>query len=1106
MPKTHRNRAENPKWDRPNGAIFDQLLAYFEHRSGLKSPEASLEFMTMPRTLVQRLTPSLKFAGTGILLVGLSACSPDEGDQAKLNEGEGQDDAPVSAKLLAKDELPEEVTFNKHIRPIFSDTCFSCHGFDANTREADLRLDTPEGAYAALADAPDLKGIVPGDPENSEAWYRIISDDPTELMPPPKFHKPLSEYQKQLIKRWIEQGAKYEEHWAYIPMKRPEVPKPKKHAKLVRNPIDAFILKDLEDKGIEPSPLASPEVLRRRLALDLTGLPPADDTPTDPKAQIEQALASEAYGERMAVPWLDVVRFADTVGYHGDQNQRIFPFRDYVIDSFNSNKPFDEFVREQLAGDLLPNATEEQHIASGFNRLNLVTREGGAQSKEYYRKYAADRVRAVGAAFLGQTTGCAECHDHKYDPISQKDFYSLAAFFDDVMQWGVYNGYVGGTKYNGNNDAYTPERIVRPESMVERLNILRDQAIAALEPHAKTTPPADELAKLRAFAEKHPDGWAPLSASKVTSAKGTPSEVSGDMIRFSGPAKNDEKTVIELPFADSHIGSLRIEALPDPKGGTVGRESGGHFTLKPKFFLQAADGKRTPISIRWNQADLDREHGFAGGLAHGDRRNLQIDGKHGWQSAPKAVYEGPDHLTKQTQTAVFCLKAPLKVPAGAKLVVELGSNTASKVRISQSPVMDPVAGEAAFTETFKQELADSGKVAWQLCSAAPEKLPASYQNVLKQIRDARSGWVRTMVTVKVDKPEFPTRILARGDWQDDSGELVQPGVLSFLPTDSLPKDRKLTRLDLANWIVADENPLTARHFMNRLWKQFMGRGISNVLDDLGGQGEVPTHPELLDWMAMEFRESGWDVKHMVRLIVNSHTYRQASAQRERLLEIDPYNKLFAQQAARRLDAEFIRDQALAVGNVLNQSYVGGPSVRIYQPANYYSNLNFPVRQYTAHLDDRQHRRSVYAHWQRTFLVPTMANFDAPARDECAADRLQANIPQQALTLLNDPVYVEAARGFAIRVLQEMPEAEDSKRLDRMFQLLLTRAPDSTENKRILDYKSRQAASFRQGNDNADTFLAVGITQVPQGMDKVELAAWTQTARLLLNLHETITRY
>ncbi len=1002
----------------------------------------------------------------------------------------------------------EEIGFNQNIRPILSEKCIACHGPDGNHREAGLRLDTEEGAYAALKEGTG-HAIVPGDPGSSMMMSRIRSEDPEVVMPPPDFHKPVTSEELALLEKWIGQGARYEAHWAYVPLERPEVPSPKKHADLVRNPIDAFILHRLEEEGVEPSPQADPGVLRRRISLDLTGLPPEPSGPLETGAIIEQSLGSEAFGERMAVPWLDVVRFADTVGYHGDQNQRIFPYRDYVIDSFNANKPFDVFVREQLAGDLLPNATDEQHIASGFNRLNLVTREGGAQSKEYFKKYAADRVRAVGTAFLGQTTGCAECHDHKYDPITQRDFYSLAAFFDDVRQWGVYNNYVGGTKYNGNNDPYTPEWIVRPGSLVERLNLLRDEALVALESHDAAAPPAGGLRGLREFAAGHPDGWAPLTPTAASSRKGTVAGISDASVRFTGPAKKDEVSEIELEFAHDQLGSLRIEALPDPERGTVGREDGGHFTLKPKFLLVPAGGQPEPLAIRWSQADLDREHAFAGGIDHGDRSSLQLDPKQGWQSAPKPGYEGPDSLTGRVQTAVFCLKEPVVVPPGARLKVMLEGNTASMIRVSQSPVLDPVPGMPAFSERFRQALAEestTAHAAWHLCATPPERLPEAYRDLLDRIRECRSGWTRTLVTVQVDKPEFPTRILPRGNWQDDSGELVDPAVLSFLPAESLPTDRELTRLDLANWIVADENPLTARHFVNRLWKQFFGRGLSNILDDLGGQGEPPSHPDLLDWLAVEFRDSGWDVKHMVRLMMDSHTYRQTAAERPELLEIDPYNQLFAQQAARRLDAEFIRDQALAVAGLLDRSYVGGPSVRIYQPENYYANLNFPVRNYTAHLDSRQHRRSVYAHWQRTFLLPTLANFDAPARDECAADRSQANIPQQALTLLNDPVYVEAARGLAVRVVTETPDADPGQRIDRMFELLLGRGPDPGERERIIDFQARQEAGFRDGTDDAARFLGIGIATVPEGLDPIELASWTQTARLLLNLHESITRY
>lgn len=1020
---------------------------------------------------------------------------------------------PLFMASLLQAEDDDRLKFNRDIRPILSAKCIACHGPDEKHREAGLRLDTSEGALAALQEDVG-HAIVPGDPAASAIIKRIKSTDPEVVMPPPKFHKEITDEELATLEKWIEQGAEYEAHWSYTPLSRPEPPTVTKHADRVRNPIDAFVLRKLEENGLEPSPEADTASLLRRISLDLTGLPPAMDGPKDPDKAIEAALASEAFGERMAVSWLDVVRFADTVGYHGDQNQRVFPYRDYVIRSLNQNKPYDEFVREQLAGDLLPNATDEQHIASGFNRLNLVTREGGAQSKEYFKKYAADRVRAVGTAFLGQTIGCAECHNHKYDPITAKDFYSIAAFFDDVQQWGVYNGYVGGTKYNGNNDAYTPERIVHSESQLARLALLQEQAFNLLESHAV----ADQaqlragLDKLRVFAATHPSGWAGLTPATVTSAKDTAHEivVEDGSIRFTGKAQKGDATTIDLNFTDGQLGSIRLEALADPAHeGKVGRENGGHFTLKPKLLLVEPDTEPKPLKIRWAQADLDRENGFSGGLMHGDRNNLQLDQKHGWQSAPKPGYEGPDSLTSRTQTAVYCLDQPLELKPDSQLRLVLDENTATRIRISQSPVLDPVPGQAAFTPSMTAALADpstASPAAYHLCFTPTAKLPTEYDALLQRIRDCRSGWTRTLVTVKVDKPEFPTRILPRGDWQNDSGELVEPAVLSFLPSDSLPDDRKLTRLDLANWIVADENPLTARHFVNRLWKQFFGRGISNILDDLGGQGEPPTHPELLDWLAVEFRKSGWDVKHMVRLITESSTYRQSAATRDDLTEADPYNLLYAQQSGRRLDAEFIRDQALSAANLLDRSYVGGPSIRIYQPDDYYTNLNFPVRRYAAHLDSRQHRRSVYAHWQRTFLLPTFANFDAPARDECAADRLQANIPQQALTLLNDPVYVEAARGMAIRVLTELPDADPNARIDRLFQHFLARAPDETERQRLLSFFQKQVDQFKDGTDQADPFLSVGIAKVPDTLDRVELAAWTQTARLLLNLHESITRY
>ena len=1022
---------------------------------------------------------------------------------------------PISAiLLLAIVSLPvhsaeKSISFNRDIRPILSDKCFACHGPDEKTREADLRLDSFQGATQGGESATPIK---PGNPDESEVMARILTDDEDDIMPPPDSYKKLDQREKGLIREWIKQGARYEAHWSYTPLLRPGVPTPGKFADRVANPIDAFILNHLEEKNLSPSAKASHEALIRRLSLDLTGLPPSAHPglaqASDPQVAITKLLASPAYGERMAVPWLDVVRYADTVGYHGDQNQRIFPYRDYIINAFNKNKPFDKFVREQLAGDLLPNPSEEQLIATGFTRLNLMTREGGSQVKEYLAKYAADRVRSVGAAFLGQTTGCAECHDHKFDPISTRDFYSLAAFFADVQQWGIYDNYRGlNPPLAGfNNESPFPPEFLSPcVSLNARLSILEREAVRTL-----ASVPAEEAAvrnwsaDIRDFVNQHADGWQILPVVKSTSTKGAPLEAKSDhSILISGPAKKEDQLSFEFGQPGHALGSFRIEALPDEAHqGHIGRAPDGRFSMAPKFFFRTpGSGKLEPIKVGWSQADLDTPPKFR----NGDRPSASFGEK--WTSAPGKLIV-PAELSKRLHTAVFCLDAPLTLPANAEIVVQVASADIGRLRFSTSPVLNPVPGKAAFSAAFHQAFTSNPlgqRAAFHLCRTSPGKLPAHYKGLLDSIRDCRAGWAYSMVAQPVAKP-LPIRILNRGDWQDDSGELVEPAVLHFLPSDSVPKDRRLTRLDLANWIVAEENPLAARHFMNRLWKQFFGTGLSNVLDDLGGQGEWPTHPELLDWLASEFRESGWDVKHMVTLIVTSSTYQQEAATRSDLAEVDPYNRLYAQQAGRRLDAEFIRDNALAIAGLLNHSYTGGPSVAPYQPEGYYAPLNFPQRKYPIQHDDRQYRRGVYMHWQRTFLHPMLANFDAPGREECAADRLQANSPQQALTLLNDSSFVEAARVFAVALLTDPALKDNNQRLSHAFKRTLGREAKEEEIEGLKKFHTKQLDNFKSGRDDPAKFLSVGLAKTPEALDPVTVAAWTQTCRILLNLHETITRY
>jgi hypothetical protein len=1036
--------------------------------------------------------------------------------------------AEPSGTTTSVTDIPKQVTFNAHIRPIFSDTCFACHGFDAKHREADLRLDTPEGAYAKLKDSNE-HAIVPGKPEESAILKRLFSTDPEEIMPPPDFHKPFTERQKKLVQAWVAQGAKYEEHWAFTPITKPSVPTLAANQDRVVNPIDSFILSNLASEKITPSPLADRATLLRRLSLDLTGLPPspselaafvADTQPDAYSKQVERLLASPRYGERMAIPWLDIVRFADTVGYHGDQNANVFPYRDYVIKSFNDNKPFDQFTTEQLAGDLLKNPTDEQRIATGFLRLNLMTREGGAQPKEYLAKYMGDRVRAVGAAWLGLTTGCAECHDHKFDPITAKDYYSLGAFFADVQQWGVY-AYYGSSpekELRGvNNDSpFPPEICSKNQALQDRLHSLQDAGVNVLADLKK--PENDSAiqqwsASQAKFLSENPSAWQILTPAAVTAAKGTAFAITPEKaVLFTGPVVKDEKLTIRLPLTDMAIRSIRLEILPDAKNANrVGRSPLGKFTVTPTFSILPAAAPSQPLKIAWSQADRRTPQKYK----NGESSPLL---EPAWQSAP-ALMEMPQDAAALPHHALYHLAATHQATAGQVLEISLATADLGKIRVSVTPFGDSVPGDksairpdlasalqaptASRSGPHQRELA----AAWMLSTVPDAALPTSYLDLRQSITACRAGFANSLISQPVTADRIlPTHILPRGAWMNP-GEEVQPAVPNFLPHASIRKDgTRLTRLDLAKWLMAPENPLPARQFTNRLWKQFFGKGLSNVLDDLGNQGEWPSHPQLLDWLAVEFRESGWDVKHMVRLMVSSQTYRQVSASRPDLAERDPDNRLLAEQSARRLDAEFIRDNALSISGLLTASSIGGPSVKPYQPAGYYQNLNFPERDYPASTGPDQYRRGLYMHWQRTFMHPMLAGFDAPSRELCTADRFMSNSPQQALTLLNDPTFVEAARGFALRLDHEKPGATDEEKIQHAMQLALARAAKPDELPSLIEFLKSQRRDYLAKPEDAASFLKVGLSDPGTGKAPAELAAWTQLCRVILNLHETITRY
>ncbi len=1040
---------------------------------------------------------------------------------AILNTGcdEAGSAAPGVGRAQVPDTLPEAVTFNAHIRPIFSDTCFACHGFDAKTREADLRLDTPEGAYARLKDS-DERAIVPGKPDESAILKRIFSNDTEDVMPPKEFHKDLTARQKLLVRAWIEQGAEYEQHWAFSPVERPAVPELAGHADEVINPIDAFILARLEGEGIEPSPLADKATLLRRLSLDLTGLPPssdeldaylADESPDAWSTEVVRLLGSPHYGERMAVPWLDVVRFSDTVGYHGDQNARIFPYRDYVIKAFNDNMPFDQFTTEQLAGDLLPEAGDEQRVATGFLRLNLMTREGGAQAGEYLAKSMGDRVRAVGAAWMGLTTGCCECHDHKFDPLKARDFYSLGAFFADVRQWGVYADYA----YTPNPDLpkvnndwpFPPEIQARNVALGQRIASLRENSVSILSDVDGHHDLDTWTRSSAAFLASDPDGWQVLVPSEVRVSKETPHEILPDhSVVFSGEPKKGELLILEFPLPDQPVRAIRFEVLPDGRNADqVGRRKDGKFSVTAMFAVGAADDYK-PIKIAWRQADRRTPLVYR----NGDEDPLLEET---WQSAP-GIWEEPRNAASLPHHALYHLPETLPAASGRTFQVTLASADIGRVRFSITPFGDAVPGQAkALRDEAARALtmADGDPreiaAAHTLATVPDAKLPKAYRELRDSIIACRAGYAKSLVAQAVPPDEIlKTHVLPRGNWMAPAEE-VQPAVPEFLPQASLGNDgKRLDRLDLANWLTARENPLTARHFVNRLWKQFFGKGLSNVLDDLGNQGEWPSHPELLDWLAAEFVDSGWDVKHMVRLIVTSRTYRQVSAMRSDLAEIDPDNRLLAEQSARRLDAEFVRDNALSISGLLSDGIIGGPSVKPYQPDGYFANLTFPERNYVPNTGDEQYRRGLYMHWQRTFMHPMLAGFDAPSREECTADRFQSNSPQQALTLLNDPSFVEAARGFALRLEREKPDVDDAEKINHAMRLALSRDAKPGELESLTKFLRKQREIYQSKPGDAEAFLGTGFSDSGAGHDSVELAAWSQLCRVILNLHESITRY
>ena len=1006
-------------------------------------------------------------------------------------------------------DLPNVIEFNRDIRPILSDNCFFCHGPDKNKRQAELRLDTEEGLTGGTSAKGKSAAAVPGKPLDSELIRRVTSSDPDKLMPPADSGKRLTPRDIELLKRWIEQGARYEGHWAFLPIRT-------EAAATGERKIDELIRDRLTGLHLQPGAEADRITLIRRLGFDLTGLPPTpeqvdaflkDTSPEAYERVVNRLLESPHFGERLAIWWLDLVRYADSVGYHGDQDVSVWPFRQYVIDSFNSNKRFDQFTIEQIAGDLLPEQTREQKIASGYNRLGMMSAEGGVQDKEYLAKYIAERVRNASGTWLGVTLGCAECHDHKYDPFTTRDFYRFEAFFADIQERGLYSG------ADSNGAWGSSIKVPNADEQAELDQLDRQIASAKL---VINTPTA-ELAEAQAVWEKSQIIWKTITPTSSRSDNGVDLTLKDDgSVLASG--KNPSTDTYTLTFDTPMVGvtAIRLEVLPDdslPRKGP-GRAGNGNFVLS-EFLVQrkTTDGQEKPVALQ-NPTATYEQTGAADGNPYGKWAiAAAIDGdskgkKWGWAVMEKvgqihsAVFETAEELTTEPGTSLtVSLLQNLDNPHHTIGRFRLSVTAAPRpVRVDQSPP-PAIAAILAMSvdqrnESQKNELAAYYRSIAPLLESTRQQLAATEKK--RKELDARIP--STLVTASV-MPRM-VRILRRGNWMDDTGEAVTPAFPAVFSAAPEPEVR-LTRLDLARWITSPQNPLTARVFVNRVWKLLFGAGLSRRVDDLGAQGDWPSHPEIVDHLAAQFRDSGWDVKRLIKTIVMSQTYRQTSQVSRELREIDPYNRWLARQGRFRLDAELVRDNALAVSGLLVEK-LGGKSVKPYQPPGYWSHLNFPTREWQNGSGDDLYRRGLYTHWQRQYLHPSLMAFDAPSREECTADRPRSNTPLQSLVLLNDPSYVEAARAFAQLIMRQGGPTTD-ERLNFAFQRAVSRGIHPEEAEVLKSLLQRHLDEYKSDVASAKELLSVGARPAANDLDPSELAAWTSVARTILNLHETMTR-
>ncbi|MFH5832975.1 DUF1553 domain-containing protein [Halalkalibaculum sp. DA384] len=1048
--------------------------------------------------------------------------------------------------------IPEKIDFNFDVKPILSDRCFACHGPDEAAMKADLQLHIQEKAYAALGEEDEQvrHAVVPGKPDHSELYKRISSDDPEFRMPPPESNLTISDREIAILKKWIAQGAEYKKHWSFIPPEKPELPDVEDED-WPQNPIDYFVLSRMEENGMSPSPQATKEKLIRRVSFDLTGLPPtveevnefvADSSEDAYEKVVDRLLASKAYGERMAAKWLDVARYADTHGYQDDGPNHMWPWRDWVIDAFNQNMPFDQFTTWQIAGDLLPDATREQKLATGFNRVHMQNQEGGIVGEEYRVEYVVDRTNTTSTAFLGLTMECARCHDHKYDPISQKEYFQFSAFFNNINEAGqIPNvGASGPTILLPDSAAeqqiqYLDAAISDQEQKVAQLMSSKNEEFAQWQDHQQSPGPFDPGTE---GLVAHID-FNGISDGKVTN-------LASDSL--------DGRVKGELPEVDGKFGG----ALEFEKGNSINVGDIASFERTDPFSFSlwvnpsdTASGSEAPVLVKTGNIFI----GYRGYDMSLLENKISVRLMHGWpynaiqvktlEALPlnqwshlSVTYDGSSRAEgiqvyvngKRWETSIHQNNLFKNIVIGQEeetypsqpfLIGERSSFEKIEytgLKLDELKIFDRRLSRAEILAlSGSQDLPE-------LMARAPNKRSEYQRKILfdhyllhhdpeynrkadklQGLRVRKSQLTDTLREVMVMGERIRKRdtyVLKRGLY-DNRGEKVKANVPKSVM--SFPDDLPKNRLGLAQWLVSDENPLTARVIVNRYWQMYFGKGIVDTPGDFGNQGSLPSHPRLLDWLAVTFRESGWDVKAMQKRIVMSQTYRQSAIMTEEKLARDPSNTYLARGPRFRMTAEMIRDNALAASGLLVEQ-VGGPSVKPYQPEGLWKEKT-SGRHLTEYIPDRGdslYRRSLYTFWKRTSPPPFMTTFDTPGRSHTSVERGKTSTPLQALFTLNDPQFVEASRLLAERMMKEGGDSLQSQ-ISFGFKAATSRSPQHKEVELLSELYRQELQAFQHQPSRADSLLNVGEYQLDGSLEKPELAARTIVASTILNLDETITK-